>query len=173
MTQESSGVAQLGEDIGKQLQSFVSLLESVGTQDAELAEVLADDFANRMRISYQKLFVEMTSTISVELAKDPSKRLKPKKKRGRKRKIDSAPIIAAPMTDLERRQALLDSERGVGVEELEDNSATSIVQNVENEDDIAGLLERTVRGGGPTSRASVSETTSWDTENPTMRRIKE
>ena len=86
MTQGNRSVAELGDDIGRQLTSFVSLLESVYTQDPELADVLADDFSNKLRDSYQKLFVQMTATISEELAKEPSKRMKPKKKRGRRPK---------------------------------------------------------------------------------------
>ena len=161
MMQNTSGVSQLGEDIGRQLQSFISLLESVATQDSELAEVLADDFANQMRESYQQLFVEMTSKIREELAKDPSKRMKPKKRRGRKPKSSSS-IVDSVTTDI--------SDAGVGVEELEENPQ-SLLRKLEDGEDVDALLGNALQGGGVTRRSSAPPPSSWDTDNPTMRRI--
>jgi hypothetical protein len=157
--QNTSSVSQLGEDIGRQLQSFISLLESIHTQDSELAEVLAEDFSNRMRESYRQLFVEMTKTISEELSKDPSKRMKPKKRRGRKPK---SAVTEVDTTDI--------SDSGVGVEELEENPQ-SLLRALEDGEDVNALLGNAMQSGGVTKRAAGTPPSSWDRENPTMRRI--
>ena len=160
MTQGNRSVAELGDDIGRQLTSFVSLLESVYTQDPELADVLADDFSNKLRDSYQKLFVQMTATISEELAKEPSKRMKPKKKRGRSPKASMDASVDT--TDI--------SNSGVGVEELEANPQ-SLLQNLSDGEDVDVMLGNALQRGGLTDRAGGSRTSSWDTDNPTMKRI--
>lgn len=159
MTQGNRSVSELGDDIGRQLTSFVSLLESVYTQDPELAEVLADDFSNRMRESYRKLFVQMTSIISEELGKEPSKRMKPKKKRGRRPKAMNTPIDT---TDI--------SNAGVGVEELEENPQ-SLLANLTDGEDVDSMLGNALQRGGLTNRAAAPDPSSWDTNNPTMKRI--
>ena len=160
MTQGNRSVAELGDDIGRQLTSFVSLLESVYTQDPELAEVLADDFSNRMRESYRKLFVQMTSIISEELGKEPSKRMKPKKKRGRRPK--TAVNDPVDTTDI--------SNAGVGVEELEENPQ-SLLANLSDGEDVDLMLGNALQRGGLTNRAGSPDPSSWDTNNPTMKRI--
>ena len=160
MTQGNRSVAELGDDIGRQLTSFVSLLEIFYTQDPELADVLADDFSNKLRDSYQKLFVQMTATISEELAKEPSKRMKPKKKRGRRPK--AAMDASVDTTDI--------SNSGVGVEELEANPQ-SLLQNLSDGEDVDVMLGNALQRGGLTDRAGGSRTSSWDTDNPTMKRI--
>ncbi len=160
MTQGNRSVSELGDDIGRQLTSFVSLLESVYTQDPELAEVLADDFSNRMRESYRELFVQMTSIISEELGKEPAKRMKPKKKRGRRPK--SASNSSIDTTDI--------SNAGVGVEELEENPQ-SLLANLNDGEDVDVMLGNALQQGGLTNRSAAPDPSSWDTNNPTMRRI--
>ena len=102
----------------------------------------------------------MTATISEELAKEPSKRMKPKKKRGRRPKATMDASVDT--TDI--------SNSGVGVEELEANPQ-SLLQNLSDGEDVDVMLGNALQRGGLTDRAGGSRTSSWDTDNPTMKRI--
>ena len=101
----------------------------------------------------------MTKTISEELSKDPSKRMKPKKRRGRKPK---SAITEVDTTDI--------SDSGVGVEELEENPQ-SLLRALEDGEDVNALLGNAMQSGGVTKRSAGIPPSSWDRENPTMRRI--
>ena len=101
----------------------------------------------------------MTSIISEELGKEPSKRMKPKKKRGRSPKVTNTPVDT---TDI--------SNAGVGVEELEENPH-SLLANLSDGEDVDLMLGNALQRGGLTNRAGSPDPSSWDTNNPTMKRI--
>ena len=80
------------------------------------------------------------------------------------------------MSDLERRAAHLTAiaaERGVGVEELEENADTSLLGQISSEDEVALRLESSMNSQMPTDRASrTTQSSNWDTDNPTMRPMR-
>jgi len=148
-----STVRTLAEDLHGILSSFGSMLEGVYHVDDELAAVIAEKFADRLRMDVRTIYAEMTAEISEGLKKPPKKR---------KRRVRQE-IITESDPD--------SPDRSIGAEELPPNENTLLdVPNSGNPDQLAATLlntERvTNRSGGPTVPAN-----SWDNDNPTMRRI--
>ena len=127
------------------------MLEGVYHVDDELAAIIAEKFADRLRDDVRNLYAEMTAEISEGLKKPP------KKKRQRRKVVegisDEVPSAA------------------IGAEELPDNEHT-LLNSVDGDPDqlAAGLLNSdriTDRAGRPTIPS-----TEFDNNNPTMRRIR-
>ena len=143
-------VSTLAEDLRGILSSFGSMLEGVYHVDDELAAIIAEKFADRLRNDVRTIYAEMTAEISEGLRKPP------KKKRQRRKiieEIDEIPSAA------------------IGAEELPDNEHT-LLNSVDGDPDqlAAGLLNSdriTDRAGRPTIPS-----TEFDNNNPTMRRIR-
>ena len=166
----AGNVRELGEDLTSILNSFASMLEGVYFVDEALAESLAYKFSDRLRTEVRAVYADMAKDIAEALAKPPVKRRK------RRRKASDTIPETTPMSDLERRQAqqsAISAERGVGVEELEENAETSLLGQVGSEDDVALRLESAMNSQMPTDRASRStQSSNWDTDNPTMRPMR-
>ena len=166
----AGNVRELGEDLTSILNSFASMLEGVYFVDEALAESLANKFSDRLRTEVRAVYADMAKDIAEALAKPPVKRRK------RRRKASDTIPETTPMSDLERRQAqqsAISAERGVGVEELEENAETSLLGQVGSEDDVALRLESAMNSQMPTDRAaSTTQSSNWDTDNPTMRPIR-
>lgn len=143
-------VSTLAEDLRGILSSFGSMLEGVYHVDDELAAIIAEKFADRLRNDVRTIYAEMTAEISEGLRKPP------KKKRQRRKiieEIDEIPSAA------------------IGAEELPDNEHT-LLNSLDGDPDqlAAGLLSSdriTDRAGRPTIPS-----TEFDNNNPTMRRIR-
>ena len=143
-------VSTLAEDLRGILSSFGSMLEGVYHVDDELAAIIAEKFADRLRNDVRTIYAEMTAEISEGLRKPP------KKKRQRRKiieEIDEIPSAA------------------IGAEELPDNEHT-LLNSLDGDPDqlAAGLLNSdriTDRAGRPTIPS-----TEFDNNNPTMRRIR-
>ena len=166
----AGNVRELGEDLTSILNSFASMLEGVYFVDEALAESLAYKFSDRLRTEVRAVYADMAKDIAEALAKPPVKRRK------RRRKASDTIPETTPMSDLERRQAqqsAISAERGVGVEELEENAETSLLGQVGSEDDVALRLESAMNSQMPTDRAArTTQSSNWDTDNPTMRPIR-
>ena len=166
----AGNVRELGEDLTSILNSFASMLEGVYFVDEALAESLANKFSDRLRTEVRAVYADMAKDIAEALAKPPVKRRK------RRRKASDTIPETTPMSDLERRQAqqsAISAERGVGVEELEENAETSLLGQVGSEDDVALRLESAMNSQMPTDRAArTTQSSNWDTDNPTMRPIR-
>ena len=166
----AGNVRELGEDLTCILISFASMLEGVYFVDEALAESLANKFSDRLRTEVRAVYADMAKDIAEALAKPPVKRRK------RRRKASDTIPETTPMSDLERRQAqqsAISAERGVGVEELEENAETSLLGQVGSEDDVALRLESAMNSQMPTDRAArTTQSSNWDTDNPTMRPIR-
>ena len=151
----TSSVSTLAEDLHGILSSFGSMLEGVYHVDDELAAIIAEKFADRLRNDVRAIYAEMTAEISEGLKKPP------KKRRARRKVIEdtSLPIDEIP-------------DRMIGAEELPANENTLVHITGDGDPDLlaAGLLNSdriTDRAGRP----GPPNTNSWDNDNPTMRRI--
>ena len=143
-------VSTLAEDLRGILSSFGSMLEGVYHVDDELAAIIAEKFADRLRNDVRTIYAEMTAEISEGLRKPP------KKKRQRRKIIEE--IYEIPSA-------------AIGAEELPDNEHT-LLNSLDGDPDqlAAGLLNSdriTDRAGRPTIPS-----TEFDNNNPTMRRIR-
>ena len=142
-------VKTLAEDLNNILQSFGSMLEGVYYIDEDLAAELADKFSARLHDTARAIYADMTSEISEGLKKPP-------KKRKRRNKIAEPEIIEQP-------------DRAIGAEEFPVQENTLL--NVLDSGDVDLLSDRLLKTERITSRAGGPNTSSWDTDNPTMRRI--
>ena len=144
-------VKTLAEDLHNILQSFGSMLEGVYHIDEDLAAEMADKFSARLHETARAIYADMTAEISEGLKKPPKKR--PKK---RNKVVESEVDMNLP-------------DRAIGAEEFPEQENTLL--NVADSGDVDLLAERLLRTERITSRAGGPNTSSWDTENPTMRRI--
>ena len=145
-------VKTLAEDLNNILQSFSSILEGVYHIDEDLAAELADKFSARLHDTARAIYADMTAEISEGLKKPP-------KKRKRRNKIVEPEAIEQP-------------DRAIGAEEFPVQENTLL--NVLDSGDVDLLSDRLLKTERITSRAgnpNTSNTSSWDTDNPTMRRI--
>jgi len=151
-------VQGLAEDLHDILSSFSRMLEGVYHVDDELAAVIADKFADRLRNDVRAIYAEMTGEISEGLKKPA------KKKRTRRTKQE---IV---MSETDGMMVMEDEpDRAIGAEELPVNETTLL--HAENDGDADLLAERMLNNTRITDRAGGANTSSWDTNNPTMRRI--
>ena len=153
-------VQGLAEDLHDILSSFSSMLEGVYHVDDELAAVIADKFADRLRNDVRAIYAEMTGEISEGLKKPA------KKKRTRRTKQE---IV---MSETDGMMVMEDEpDRAIGAEELPVNETTLL--HAENDGDADLLAERMLNNTRVTDRSAGAggNTSSWDTNNPTMRRI--
>jgi hypothetical protein len=157
----TTSVSTLAEDLQGILSSFGSMLEGVYHVDEDLAAEIAEKFADRLRGDVRTIYAEMTAEISVGLTKPPKK-----KKRTRRKTEDM-------LNDRPVDPGALD--RIMGAEELPENENT-LLPSFDGDLDASNLLnseritDRASNRGGP-PRVSPSSSNSWDTDNPTMRRI--
>jgi len=142
-------VRTLAEDLHNILQSFGSMLEGVYHIDEDLAAEMADKFSARLHETARAIYADMTAEISEGLKKPP-------KKRKRRNKVVEAESLEQP-------------DRAIGAEELPEQESTLL--NVMDAGDVDLLAERLLQTERITSRAGGPNTSSWDTDNPTMRRI--
>jgi len=142
-------VKTLAEDLNNILQSFSSILEGVYHIDEDLAAELADKFSARLHDTARAIYADMTAEISEGLKKPP-------KKRKRRNKIVEPEAIEQP-------------DRAIGAEEFPVQENTLL--NVLDSGDVDLLSDRLLKTERITSRAGGPNTSSWDTDNPTMRRI--
>ena len=142
-------VSSLAEDLHNILQSFGSMLEGVYHIDEDLAAEMADKFSARLHETARAIYADMTAEISEGLKKPP-------KKRKRRNKVVEAESLEQP-------------DRAIGAEELPEQESTLL--NVMDAGDVDLLAERLLQTERITSRAGGPNTSSWDTDNPTMRRI--
>jgi hypothetical protein len=152
MTTQSS-VGTLASDLDSILRSFGSMLEGVYHIDEDLASEIAEKFSNRLRDDARSIYAEMTAEISEGLKK-PAK--KPKKRRTKPEVIESLDFMDEP-------------DRAIGQEELPAQENTLL--HADDAGDVDLLAERLLNNTRATDRAGGSGTSSWDTNNPTMRRI--
>jgi len=150
-------VSSLAEDLHNILQSFGSMLEGVYHIDEDLAAEMAEKFSNRLRDDARIIYAEMTAEISEGLKKPA------KKKRTRKVKFETE--------SLQQSDAMLEPDRSIGQEELPAQDSTLL--HAEDAGDVDMLAERLLRNTRVTDRSGVSNTSNWDTNNPTMKRIGE
>ncbi|ANS04408.1 hypothetical protein [uncultured Mediterranean phage] len=153
-------VQGLAEDLHDILSSFSRMLEGVYHVDDELAAVIADKFADRLRNDVRAIYAEMTGEISEGLKKPA------KKKRTRRTKQE---IV---MSETDGMMVMEDEpDRAIGAEELPVNETTLL--HAENDGDADLLAERMLNNTRVTDRSAGAggNTSSWDTNNPTMRRI--
>jgi hypothetical protein len=144
-------VRTLAEDLHNILQSFGSMLEGVYHIDEDLAAEMADKFSARLHETARAIYADMTAEISEGLKKPPKKR--PKK---RNKVVESGVDMSLP-------------DRAIGAEEFPEQENTLL--NVMDAGDVDLLAERLLQTERITSRAGGPNTSSWDTDNPTMRRI--
>ena len=142
-------VKTLAEDLHNILQSFGSMLEGVYHIDEDLAAEMADKFTARLHETARAIYADMTAEISEGLKKPP-------KKRKRRNKVVEAESMEQP-------------DRAIGAEEFPEQENTLL--NVMDAGDVDLLAERLLQTERITSRAGGPNTSSWDTDNPTMRRI--
>ena len=76
----TTSVGTLAEDLHGILSSFGSMLEGVYHVDDELAAVIAEKFADRLRNDVRIIYAEMTAEISEGLKKPPKKRRQQRRK---------------------------------------------------------------------------------------------
>ena len=151
MTTQSS-VGTLAGDLDSILRSFASMLEGIYHIDEELAAEMADKFSNKLRENARSIYAEMTAEISEGLKKPPKKR---------KRRMKQVEMIEPELIDM--------PDRAIGQEELPDNENTLL--HAEDAGDVDLLAERLLNNTRVTDRSGGPNTSSWDTNNPTMRRI--
>ena len=151
MTTQSS-VGTLAGDLDSILRSFASMLEGIYHIDEELAAEMADKFSNKLRENARSIYAEMTAEISEGLKKPPKKR---------KRRMKQVEMIEPELVDM--------PDRAIGQEELPDNENTLL--HADDAGDVDLLAERLLNNTRVTDRSGGSGTSSWDTNNPTMRRI--
>jgi len=149
MTTQSS-VGTLAGDLDSILRSFGSMLEGVYHIDEELASEIAEKFSNRLRDDARAIYAEMTAEISEGLKKPARK--------PRKRKIKT-----------EMMESIDEPDRAIGQEELPANDNTLL--HAEDPGDVALLAEKLLSNTRVTDRSGGPNTSNWDTNNPTMKRI--
>ena len=149
MTTQSS-VGTLAGDLDSILRSFGSMLEGVYHIDEELASEIAEKFSNRLRDDARAIYAEMTAEISEGLKKPARK--------PRKRKIKT-----------EMMESIDEPDRAIGQEELPANDNTLL--HAEDPGDVALLAEKLLSTTRVTDRSGGANTSNWDTNNPTMKRI--
>ena len=152
MTTQPS-VGTLAGDLDSILRSFGSMLEGVYHIDEELAAEIAEKFSNRLREDARATYAEMTAEISEGLKKPPKK---PRKRRIKAEIMESSDFIDEP-------------DRAIGQEELPANENTLL--HAEDASDVDILAEKLLSNTRVTDRSGGSGTSSWDTNNPTMKRI--
>ena len=152
MTTQSS-VGTLAGDLDSILRSFGSMLEGVYHIDEELASEMADKFSTRLREDARAIYAEMTAEISEGLKKPPKK---PRKRRIKAEIVESSDFMDEP-------------DRAIGQEELPANENTLL--HADDPGDVDLLAEKLLSNTRVTDRSGGSGTSSWDTNNPTMRRI--
>ena len=152
MTTQSS-VGTLAGDLDSILRSFASMLEGIYHIDEELAAEMAEKFSNKLREHARGIYAEMTAEISEGLKK-PAK--KPRKRRMKPEVMDSPDFADEP-------------DRAIGQEELPANENTLL--HADDPGDVDLLAEKLLSNTRVTDRSGGSGTSSWDTNNPTMRRI--
>ena len=152
MTTQSS-VGTLAGDLDSILRSFASMLEGIYHIDEELAAEMAEKFSNKLRENARGIYAEMTAEISEGLKK-PAK--KPRKRRMKPEVMDSPDFADEP-------------DRASGQEELPANENTLL--HADDPGDVDLLAEKLLSNTRVTDRSGGSGTSSWDTNNPTMRRI--
>ena len=152
MTTQSS-VGTLASDLDSILRSFGSMLEGVYHIDEDLASEIAEKFSNKLREDARSIYAEMTAEISEGLKK-PAK--KPRKRRMKPEVMDSLDFIDEP-------------DRAIGQEELPAQENTLL--HADDAGDVDLLADRLLNNTRATDRTGGSGTSSWDTNNPTMRRI--
>ena len=157
----TTSVGTLAQDLHGILSSFGSMLEGVYHVDDDLAAEIADKFADRLRNDVRAIYAEMTAEISEGLKKPPKKKKRPR------RKVSDMEIN--PPVDPEAMNRI------IGTEELPENENTLL--NIQNDGDPELLADRMLNSDRITDRAgnrggpSRGPSGSWDTNNPTMRRI--
>ena len=151
MTTQSS-VGTLAGDLDSILRSFASMLEGIYHIDEELAAEMADKFSNKLRENARSIYAEMTAEISEGLKKPPKKR---------NRRMKQVEMIEPELVDM--------PDRAIGQEELPDNENTLL--HADDAGDVDLLAERLLNNTRVTARSGGPNTSSWDTNNPTMRRI--
>ena len=149
MTTQSS-VGTLAGDLDSILRSFGSMLEGVYHIDEDLAAEIAEKFSNRLRDDARAIYAEMTAEISEGLKKPARK--------PRKRKIKT-----------EMMESIDEPDRAIGQEELPANDNTLL--HAEDPGDVALLAEKLLSTTRVTDRSGGANTSNWDTNNPTMKRI--
>ena len=145
-----SSVGTLAGDLDSILRSFGSMLEGVYHIDEELASEIAEKFSNRLRDDARAIYAEMTAEISEGLKKPARK--------PRKRKIKT-----------EMMESIDEPDRAIGQEELPANDNTLL--HAEDPGDVALLAEKLLSTTRVTDRSGGANTSNWDTNNPTMKRI--
>jgi len=148
-----SSVVTLAGDLDSILRSFGSMLEGVYHIDEDLAAEIADKFSNRLRDDARAIYAEMTAEISEGLKKPP--------KKPRKRRI-KAEIMEVP-------NFIDEPDRAIGQEELPANDNTLL--HADDPGDVALLAEKLLSNTRVTDRSGGPNTSNWDTNNPTMKRI--
>jgi len=152
-------VSNLAEDLDQILKSFASMLEGVYFVDEDLAESLAVKFSEELRLEVRKVYAAMAKEVAVSLAKPPSK-----KKRRRKKNVE------APASAVVAEEGV---EMGVGVEELDENPG-SLLGQIQDEADVQQSLNKALSSRAVTARSErQSAPTNWDTDNPTMRPMRD
>jgi len=152
MTTQSS-VGTLAGDLDSILRSFGSMLEGVYHIDEELAAEMAEKFSTKLRENARGIYAEMTAEISEGLKKPP--------KKPRKRRIKAEIVESSDFAD--------EPDRAIGQEELPANENTLL--HADDPGDVDLLAEKLLSNTRVTDRSGGSGTSSWDTNNPTMRRI--
>jgi len=145
-----SSVGTLAGDLDSILRSFGSMLEGVYHIDEDLAAEIAEKFSNRLRDEARAIYAEMTAEISEGLKKPARK--------PRKRKIKT-----------EMMESIDEPDRAIGQEELPANDNTLL--HAEDPGDVALLAEKLLSTTRVTDRSGGANTSNWDTNNPTMKRI--
>ena len=145
-----SSVGTLAGDLDSILRSFGSMLEGVYHIDEDLAAEIAEKFSNRLRDDARAIYAEMTAEISEGLKKPARK--------PRKRKIKT-----------EMMESIDEPDRAIGQEELPANDNTLL--HAEDPGDVALLAEKLLSTTRVTDRSGGANTSNWDTNNPTMKRI--
>ena len=153
-------VRSLGDDISKMiLGGYTSFIEGIALQDEDLAWELADKYATTLRESVRATFAQ--------LAKDASEGLmKPPKKRRTRRKPRAVETVIA--------EEVAPESSIIGAEELPENP-DSLLGQVSEPGDEAFLVENALSGTNVTNRSEDTRAgtrSRYDTDNPTMRRIR-
>jgi len=154
-TNEDRDVRSLGEDIQRMIiGGYTSFIEGIHLQDEDLAWDLADKYADKLRDNVRIVFAELAGEASKALMKPPAKK---KRRRARKSRASTQPTA--------------DESRSIGVEELPENP-DSLVSQVSGEDDVALRLEKSMRSNVVTRRSDEpSDSSRWNQNNPTLKRI--
>ena len=118
-----------------------------------MAAEIAEKCSNRLRDDARAIYAEMTAEISEGLKKPARK--------PRKRKIKTE-IMEVP-------NSIDEPDRAIGQEELPANDNTLL--HAEDPGDVALLAEKLLSTTRVTDRSGGANTSNWDTNNPTMKRI--